>query len=129
MKIYVAFFTLIFFFCASSAHAETIFSDDFQNGTTATWGASGKGDVRLTTYAGNISMRIMTGGTALATFSTLGAKKISVTLSFAALSLGSGACIAEVSADDIQLERNSSISRKGKTTASPSIRAAAMRRG
>jgi len=86
--------------CATSAAAAPIFMDDFQDGQADGWGAAGAGDVRLTTYQGNVSLRFTRQASATAVVSTRGFSQVSVAASLAALSLGADdACIAEASAD------------------------------
>lgn len=84
---------------AGSAGAETLLNEDFQNGKADGWAASG--DVRLSDYQGNISLKLTGRASASRMISTQGYKSIRVTISFAALSLrGVEACIGEVSGDD-----------------------------
>jgi hypothetical protein len=82
---------------ASGAHAATIFSDDFQSGKADIWKAAGRGDVRLTTYEGNISLRLTAHGAAVAKVSAKGYRDIAVAVSFAGL--GIDTCEADVSID------------------------------
>ncbi|MDO8296581.1 MAG: hypothetical protein Q7T19_09105 [Caulobacter sp.] len=64
------------------------------------WGATGAGDVRLTTYGDNISLRVTGGATAMTAVSTRGFVQVSVAGSLAAMSLGrADACLIETSAD------------------------------
>lgn len=84
----------------AAAATETIFEDDFQDGEADGWGQAA-GEVRLTTYAGNVSMRLTQGGVAVLALDTSGYSGIAASGAFAALSLGrDGRCVAEVSADD-----------------------------
>ena len=87
--------------CAvAPALAAPIFIDDFQDGQADGWGATGAGDVRLTTYGDNISLRVTGGGTAATTVSTRGFVQLSVAGSLAAMGLGKAdACLIEASAD------------------------------
>ncbi|MEO1038647.1 MAG: serine hydrolase domain-containing protein [Pseudomonadota bacterium] len=86
---------------ACTAHAEPIFSDDFQDGEAEGWGAGGSGDVRLTTYAGNVALRLSERATVFAAITTQGYRGVSVAAAFAADDLDRGeACVFEVSADD-----------------------------
>jgi hypothetical protein len=85
---------------ATPALAAPIFMDDFQDGQADGWGAAGVGDVRLTTYLGNVSLRFTRQASATAAVSTRGFSQVSVAASLAGLSLGADeACIAEVSAN------------------------------
>lgn len=80
--------------------AEPIFVDDFQDGKADGWGATGSGDVRLTTYGDNISLRVTGGATAVTTVSTRGFGRVSVAGSLAAMGLArTDACLIEVSPD------------------------------
>jgi len=84
-----------------SAVAETLFSDDFQDGESDGWRALGEGDVRLTTYAGNVSLRLSRRAEALVAVSAEGYADITVSLAFAADGLGRReSCVAEISWDD-----------------------------
>ena len=85
---------------ATSALSAPIFVDDFQDGEADGWGAAGTGDVRLTTWQGNVSLRLTGGATAMTAVSTAGYGQVTVAASLAAQSLGRNyACVAEVSAD------------------------------
>lgn len=85
---------------ATSALSEPIFADDFQDGQAEGWGAAGAGDVRLTTYEGNVSLRLTGGASATASVSTVGYGSVIVAASLAAQSLGrNDACVGEVSTD------------------------------
>lgn len=85
---------------SASAHADPIFTDDFQDGKADEWKATGAGDVRLSTYAGNVSLRLVGNAAAVRIFSTEKFGDVSIGLSFAAVSLeDNGACIAEASTD------------------------------
>ena len=82
------------------ACADTLLSADFQNGTTAGWVAMRNGDVALSTYAGNVSLRIKKGGEALTAIPTSGFSGVTIVVAFAASSLGSDcACIADATFD------------------------------
>ncbi|MBL9010167.1 MAG: hypothetical protein JNL56_03210 [Alphaproteobacteria bacterium] len=96
---------LSFFFAsavstAAAAPAEIIFEDDFQDGEADGWGGSG-GDLRLTTYEGNVSLRLSANGTGVLALTTEGYVSITASAAFAAMNLSPGdVCIAEISADD-----------------------------
>ncbi len=82
------------------ARADTLLSADFQNGSSAGWVAMGQGEVGLSTYGTNISLRIGANGAALTALPTKGYADVTVVVSFAASALGpGGACIADASAD------------------------------
>ena len=85
---------------SASASADTIYLEDFQSGKSDGWGASGDGDLRLTTYLGNVSLRLMKNAAAVTKVSTQGFTDVSVTVSFAAQSLeAEDECAAEMSTD------------------------------
>ncbi|WP_395646753.1 hypothetical protein [Terricaulis sp.] len=84
---------------AAPASAEPIFSETFQDGDAGGWSPSG-GDVRLTTYATNVSMRFTRRAAAVAGVSTRGFSEVTVAASFAALDLeGDDYCLVEASGD------------------------------
>lgn len=85
---------------ATPALAGPIFVDDFQDGQADGWAATGDGDVRLTAYQDNISLRFTRRAEALTTVSTRGFGDVVVAASLAGQSLGRGdACLTEVSGD------------------------------
>ncbi|MBU4435615.1 MAG: hypothetical protein KKC14_14530, partial [Alphaproteobacteria bacterium] len=57
---------------AAPALAGPIFADDFQDGQADGWGAAGAGDVRLTTFQGNVSLRLTRRAVATTSVSTRG---------------------------------------------------------
>ncbi len=82
--------------------AAILFEDDFQDGEAEGWTASGKGDVRLTRYQGNVSMRLTRTAAVVTRVSTRGFEDIRIALSFAASSLeAQEQCLGEVSADGV----------------------------
>lgn len=86
---------------AAPALAGPIFADDFQDGQADGWGAAGAGDVRLTTFQGNVSLRLTRRAMATTSVSTRGFAQVSVAAALAGQGLGrDDACLAEVSADD-----------------------------
>lgn len=86
---------------AAPLHAETLVDEDFQDGKADGWGGTGEGDLRLTTFEKNVSMRLQKRAAAITKLSTEGYTNITVAVSFAAMSLeGSEDCIAEASADN-----------------------------
>lgn len=92
---------LMFASCATSAAAETIFADGFQDGDANGWGAAGDGEISLTTYQGNVSLRLDKKAIAFAAITTSGYEQVSVSGSFAASDLErDDACILDVSIDD-----------------------------
>lgn len=87
--------------CATPAAAEPIFFDGFQDGEAGGWGAAGEGGVSLTTYQGNVSLRLEKKAAVFAAITTAGYEDVSVAGSFAASDLEPGdSCIFEVSVDD-----------------------------
>jgi hypothetical protein len=84
---------------AAIAAGAILFSADFQDGKAPGWGLSG-GDVRLTTYQDNVSMRLQGGGQAQLSMTLPGGGNVVVRAAMAALSLEAGdACLVEASAD------------------------------
>lgn len=76
-----------------------LFSADFQDGKAPGWGLSG-GDVRLTTYAGNVSMRLTGGSQAQLSMTLPAPGPVVVRGAMAAQSLEAGeACLIEATGD------------------------------
>lgn len=87
--------------CAQTVKAEPIFSDDFQDGEADGWGAGGSGDVRLTTYDGNISLRLSQRATSFAAITTKGYRNVRIMAEMAADDLeADDFCLVEASADN-----------------------------
>lgn len=85
---------------AAPAQAATLFFEDFQDGEADGWGAMGDGDIRITEFAGNRSLRLQNKAAALTAVPIEGYENIRVSISFAADSLEPGeACQGEVSVD------------------------------
>lgn len=85
---------------SSSGHADTLFTEDFQDGNATGWNQSGAGGGLVTVYAGNYSLRLTHQRAATHTVSTAGYDNIAVSMQMAASSLEWGeTCIGEVSAD------------------------------
>lgn len=83
----------------AAAHAQSILSEDFQSGDAARWASSG-GDVRLTTHAGNVSMRLTRSAAAVTAVSTQGYRDVAVAAALAANDLeGEDYCLVEASGD------------------------------
>ncbi len=86
-----------------SASAASLFATDFQNGKAEPWAARGQGDVRLTTYARNVSLRLTGHAEAIATVSVARPREDGRdrALKLAAFHLDAPAdgCFAEYSAD------------------------------
>ena len=86
-----------------SAAAEELFRSDFQQGIAAPWRAAGAGDVRLTSYEGNVSMRLTAGASALVAVPVAGKRALYVQTKIAAEGLDDGAaCAVEASRDEGQ---------------------------
>ena len=83
---------------AQIAEASILFEDDFQSGTTGEWkGNPGKGDIRLSRYKDNLSLRLQGNAFAVHLVPTRNYNKIQAGVSFAAQYLRAGdACILEV---------------------------------
>lgn len=85
---------------AGPALSDTIYSEDFQDGKTTGWEVKGKGDVRLSSYAENVSLQLSAGAVAVTTVSTAGFHNVRLDLAFAARGLaGDDACIGDISVD------------------------------
>ena len=81
--------------------AEDIFSDDFQDGDAEGWGGGGDGDVRLTQYEDNISMRLSETAASFLALTTEGYQDVRISAAMAASGLSRGeACVFEVTFDD-----------------------------
>lgn len=84
---------------AGTARAERLYSQDFQKGAAPEWVASG-GEVGLSTFQGNVSLRFAGHAGAQAVVSTQGRRDVVVRGRIAALDLGpADGCYLEVSAD------------------------------
>ena len=85
---------------APAAGADTLFSDDFQDGEAQGWAAYGAGSIQLTRYDGNVSMRLAGSVAAVAGLSTAGFSDVRVSVAIAAQGLApTDACIVDVSVD------------------------------
>lgn len=84
-----------------AASAEELFRSDFQQGAAAPWRAAGGGDVRLTSFEGNVSMRLTAGASALVAVPVEGRRSLYVNAKIAAEGLDDAAvCAVEVSRDE-----------------------------
>ncbi len=84
---------------APTAMAEPILSVDFQSGHAEGWAPSG-GDVRLTTYAGNISMRLTQNAAVVTSLSTEAFSGVTIAAAMAASGLeAADYCLVEASGD------------------------------
>ena len=82
----------------ASACAQTLMSETFQDGDTVGWsGEPGRGDIRLTEYAGNISMRLQRDASATLRLAA-SPGRYSISTDFAADNLeGKDSCVLEAS--------------------------------
>ena len=85
----------------ASACAQTLMSETFQDGDTAGWsGERGRGDLRLTEYAGNISLRLQRDASASIRLAA-SPGRYSIATDFAADNLeGKDGCVLEASVSD-----------------------------
>lgn len=91
-----AFALALSFATLGTAHAATIFSENFQDGTIDGWTTSGS--VYANLYSGNYSIGMQGTANARRTISTIGYTGVNISLQLAAHSLESGeTCIADVS--------------------------------
>ncbi len=98
MLIKVVLGALSLLFLITSADAQTLFAEDFQDGNADGWQSAGKGDIRLTTYDGNVSLRLNRSASALIGLNIEGPEQVRISASFAAINLEkTDACIAEAS--------------------------------
>ncbi|VAV88002.1 hypothetical protein MNBD_ALPHA06-1276 [hydrothermal vent metagenome] len=98
--IFMVFVCIAVLLLASSAHAQMLFNEDFQDGNADGWQSAGKGDIRLTTYADNVSMRLTRSASALIGLRIEGPSQVRISATFAAMNLEKNDfCIAEASAD------------------------------
>ena len=80
----------------SATASQSIFSDDFQDGNAQGWQASGDGDISLTTYGDNVSLRMTKKALAATGVTVPGPGRISIGASFAADDLeAKDACLME----------------------------------
>ncbi len=86
---------------AGSACAGSLYHQDFQKGLAPEWRASGEGDVRLSFYKDNVSLKFAGHGRSGVEVAARGFRDIVVRANIAALGLASGdGCYAEVSPDN-----------------------------
>lgn len=84
----------------SAVSAEELLRSDFQQGSADPWRAAGAGDVRLTSFEGNVSMRLTAGASAEVAVPVEGKRHPYVTVKIAADALSDdAACVAEASRD------------------------------
>lgn len=83
------------------ALAEDIFSDDFQDGDADGWGRGGDGDVRLTQYQDNISLRLSETAASFIALTTEGYRDVRIAGAMAASGLSRNeTCLLEATFDD-----------------------------
>lgn len=83
----------------AGAAAESVFSESFQDGAAEGWAPSG-GDVRLTTYEGNVALRLTRSAAAVHGVSTRDFSGVRVAAAMAAYDLeGDDYCLVEASGD------------------------------
>lgn len=83
-----------------NAAAEELLRSDFQQGSADPWRAAGAGDVRLTSFEGNVSMRLTAGASAEVAVPVEGKRRLYATVKIAADALDDdAACAAEASRD------------------------------
>ncbi|MEM6832723.1 MAG: serine hydrolase [Pseudomonadota bacterium] len=93
-------FLCLFLLLAQPSAAQTLFSEDFQDGDANGWTAGGKGDVQITNYQGNYSLRITRSAFAAIGLNVQGPDELAISVSFAAAELEKkDACRAEASND------------------------------
>lgn len=93
-------FAFISFVLAPQAIAQTLFSEDFQDGNADGWAAGGKGQVQITNYQGNYSLQLTRSAFAAIGLNVSGPEEIAISVSFAAAGLEKkDACRAEASLD------------------------------
>lgn len=86
---------------AGTASAEAIFANDFQSGKASAWRAGGAGEVGLSTYQDNVSLKVSAGAFAQARVDATGFERVWVSARLAGLGPPrDDQCLAEVSADE-----------------------------
>lgn len=85
---------------SSLAHAQVLFSEDFQDGNADGWIAQGEGNINVTVYAGNYSLQLTNSAAAIIGLQIQGPPTVSISASFAADGLErKDACLLEASTD------------------------------
>ncbi|OLF75243.1 hypothetical protein AWH62_05300 [Maricaulis sp. W15] len=92
---------LLLWLMSGAAHAQSPLSEDFEAGLDEAWrGAAGRGDLLLTEYDGNHSLRLRRDAWTARVVPLDGRGDVHVSVSFAALDLESDdACLLEISSD------------------------------
>lgn len=86
---------------ASATAADTLLYEDFQDGSADHWQAFGDGEMRITTYQGNASLRMSKDAVAVRSVPASGVTRVRIGASFAASGLEHDeACIGEATFDD-----------------------------
>ncbi|MEM8937432.1 MAG: serine hydrolase domain-containing protein [Pseudomonadota bacterium] len=89
-----------FLLLVSQAQAQTLFTDDFQDGNADGWRSGGDGTTAVTSYAGNYSLRLTKKAFAFIALGIQGPPEVIISVSFAADDLeGDDACVGEASID------------------------------
>lgn len=98
----IVFLAALAFWPAPSG-ARDLFNEDFQNRQLDGWSANpGRGDITLTTYQGNVSLRLTRDASIVRRVATDGASAVEIRGAFAALDLeGEDACVIEASEDGV----------------------------
>ena len=92
--------TLILLFVQNIHAYESLFSEDFQSGNADKWKALGDGNISLSTYQENTSLRLTKKSMAITGIKNPGSGTVSIGGAFAALDLEkSDACILETTLD------------------------------
>jgi len=90
----------IFLIFCQMASAQTLFTEDFQDGDAKGWSAGGKGEVQISQYQGNYSLRLTKSAFAAIGLSVRGPEDIAISGAFAAAGLEKkDACRLEASTD------------------------------
>jgi hypothetical protein len=88
---------------ATASASDTLFFDDFQNGTAVAWSAGGDGVVDMNRYQGNVTLKLTKTAYAVSKVPVSGYRRIQAGGSFAAADLeGDDRCLLQVSVDDGQ---------------------------
>ena len=100
MSRFVRLGAVLAFLIVGRAPAEPLYHQDFQAGVAPEWAASGDGDVRLSAYAGNVTIKVAGHARSRTVISTAGRRAVVLRFVIAAQGLtGDDACYAEASAD------------------------------
>ncbi|MEO1137181.1 MAG: hypothetical protein AAFW68_11355, partial [Pseudomonadota bacterium] len=96
-----AIFASVLLCIGAHAQAQTLFSEDFQDGDADGWSAGGDGTVQVTNYQGNYSLQLTKKAVAIIGLQVSGPESVAISVAFAALDLEKNDfCIAEASNDN-----------------------------